>query len=73
MSPAVDIALIAVGLILIGGSRTFADAFKIRGDTSAITKFSGLGDNYNSRLYRWATAVGTGVVFIAVGTAGLVY
>lgn len=72
MSPEIDIALIVIGLLLIGGSRVFAESFRIPGDTSAVTKFSGLGDNYNSRLYRWVTAVATGAVLIIVGIAGLV-
>jgi hypothetical protein len=71
MSPAIDIALIVMGVVLIAGSRIFAAYFRIPGNTSAFIKFAGLGDNYNSRLYRWATAVATGAVFIAFGIADL--
>jgi hypothetical protein len=71
VSPVIDIASIVIGLVLIAGSRMLADYFRIPGNTSAFIKFAGLGDNYNSRLYRWATAVATGVVFVVVGIADL--
>jgi hypothetical protein len=67
----VDIGFIILGLLLIAGSRVFADGFRVRGDTSAVTKFSGLGDDYSSRIYRWITAVVTGLVFLLVGIADL--
>ncbi len=49
----------------------FADAFKASGDNSPVTRFSGLGDSYNSRLYRRAAAALTGLLFIAAGIADL--
>jgi hypothetical protein len=66
-----DGGLIVVGLLLIAGSRVFADAFRVSGDTSLFTKFAGLGDNDASRLYRWATAVVVGLVLIIAGVADL--
>jgi hypothetical protein len=67
----VDIGAIVLGLLLIACSRVIADGFSVPGDRSAVTRFSGLGDSYRSRLYRWATAVLTGLVFVAVGVADL--
>ena len=72
MSLAIDIVLIVIGLVLIGASRMIADCFRIPGNTSAFVKFAGLGDNYNSRLYRWVTAVVTGAAFVVVAVADLV-
>jgi hypothetical protein len=71
MSSAIDITLIVIGSLLIAGSRMFADYFRVPGNSSAFIKFAGLGDNYNSRLYRWVTAVATGGAFIVVGIADL--
>ncbi|HEV7492865.1 hypothetical protein [Baekduia sp.] len=48
-----------------------ADAFKSPGDNSLVTRFLGLGNTYNSRLYRWAAAVLTGLLFIAAGMGDL--
>jgi hypothetical protein len=67
------VGLMILGLLLILGSRAIADAFNASGDTSTPTKFLGLGDNYQSRLYRWATTVLTGLVFLVAGVAGLLY
>jgi hypothetical protein len=67
----IDTGFIVLGLLLIGVSRMIADGFKITGGTSTVTKLSGLGDNYSSRLYRWVTAVITGLVFVVIGIAGL--
>jgi hypothetical protein len=69
MSPLIDAGFIVLGLLLIGASRTIADGFKINGDVSTITRLAGLGDTYNSRLYRWATASVAGLVFVVVGIA----
>jgi hypothetical protein len=67
----VDIAFVVVGLALIGFSRVFAEAFTVRGDRSATTRFLGLGDDYASRFLRWATAVLVGLAFVAAGVADL--
>jgi hypothetical protein len=72
MSPSlVDIGAIVAGVLLVAGSRVFADAFRIPDDTSLATKFMGLGDNYSSRLYRWTIAVLVGLMFIGAGLADL--
>lgn len=71
VSSLLDISAICLGLLLIGGSRVLADAFKSPGDNSLVTRFLGLGNTYNSRLYRWAAAVLTGLLFIAAGMGDL--
>jgi hypothetical protein len=71
MSPLLDIGAIVIGLLLIGLSRVIADAFRFPGNTSSFIKFAGMGDNYSSRLYRWATAVGVGLLFVVAGAADL--
>lgn len=71
----VHIVLIIVGLVLIAGSRTFADAFGVppgpAGRDSGVTKLLGMGSGYKSRLYRWASAMLTGLVLAGVGIFGL--
>ena len=37
-----------------------------------MIRFGGLYDDYPSRLYRWATCVVVGVIFIGVGIVGVV-
>ena len=71
MSVPIDVGFIVLGALLVAGSRAIADGFKIPGNTSAVTRFAGLGDNYPSRLYRWVVAVVTGIAFVAVGVGGL--
>jgi hypothetical protein len=71
MSLLLDIGVICLGLLLIGGSGVLADAFTPLGGNSLMTRLSGLGDGYNSRLYRWAAAVLTGLLFVAAGVADL--
>lgn len=71
MSGPIEVGCIVLGVLLIARSRVIADGFKIPGDSSAVTKFAGLGDNYPSRLYRWIVAVMAGTAFTAVGVAGL--
>jgi hypothetical protein len=71
MSGSIEVGFIVLGVLLIAGSRVIADGFKVPSDSSAVTKFAGLGDNYPSRLYRWIVAVVSGIAFVAVGVAGL--
>lgn len=66
-----DIGAIVVGVLLVAGSRVFAEAFRVPGDTTLATKFMGLGDTFSSRLYRWAIAVLAGLMFIGAGVADL--
>jgi hypothetical protein len=65
------IGLIVLGVLAIAGSRVFAEAFKVPGDTHPATRFLGFGDDYKSDLRRWATAVVIGLALILGGIAAL--
>jgi hypothetical protein len=67
------IGLIVAGVVVIAVARTFADAFGIDGNTSAMTRFLGFGDDVASRYRRWSTAVLVGLVCIGLGVARLFY
>ena len=63
------IALIVAGVVVLAGSRTFAEAFKVKDNTHPLTRATGLGDDYQSDLRRWATAVVIGLALIGLGVA----